>query len=44
MRKPAIYYKDFFAGILTETDEGEYVLQYEENISKSIKALSIKPL
>lgn len=30
MRKAAIYYKDFFAGILTETDEGEYVFQYEE--------------
>lgn len=30
MRKAAIYYKEFLAGILTETDEGEYVFQYEE--------------
>lgn len=30
MRKAAIYYKDLLAGILTETDEGEYVFQYEE--------------
>ena len=31
MRKAAIYYKDFLAGILTETDEGEYHFQYDEN-------------
>lgn len=31
MRKAAIYYKEFLAGILTETDEGEYIFQYEEN-------------
>lgn len=30
MRKAAIYYKKFLAGILTETDEGEYVFQYED--------------
>jgi len=30
MRKAVIYYKDIPAGILTETDEGEYVFQYEE--------------
>ena len=30
MRKAAIYYKEFLAGILTETDEGEYIFQYEE--------------
>lgn len=30
MRKAAIYYKEFLAGTLTETDEGEYVFQYEE--------------
>ena len=30
MRKASIYYKEFLAGILTETDEGEYVFQYEE--------------
>ena len=30
MRKASIYYKDVLAGILTETDEGEYTYQYEE--------------
>lgn len=30
MRKAAIYYKEFLAGILAETDEGEYVFQYED--------------
>lgn len=30
MRKAAIYYKDIPAGILTETDEGDYVFQYNE--------------
>ena len=30
MRKAAIYYKGFLAGILTETDEGEYIFQYED--------------
>jgi serine/threonine-protein kinase HipA len=30
MRKATIYYKEFLAGILTETDEGEYIFSYEE--------------
>jgi serine/threonine-protein kinase HipA len=30
MRKAAIYYKDLLAGHLTETDEGDYIFQYEE--------------
>lgn len=30
MRQAFIYYKEFLAGILTETDEGEYIFQYEE--------------
>lgn len=30
MRKAAIYYKNTLAGILTETDEGDYIFQYEE--------------
>ena len=30
MRKAAIYYKDVLAGRLTETDEGDYIFQYEE--------------
>jgi len=34
MRKAAIYYKDILAGTLTETDEGEYVFQYEETYVK----------
>lgn len=31
MRKAKIYYKKDFAGHLTETDDGEYVFQYEED-------------
>jgi len=34
MRKAAIYYRDILAGTLTETDEGEYVFQYEETYVK----------
>jgi serine/threonine-protein kinase HipA len=30
MRRAEIHYKDSIAGILTETDEGEYVFQYKE--------------
>jgi serine/threonine-protein kinase HipA len=30
MRKAAIYYKDLLAGLLIETDEGDYIFQYEE--------------
>jgi serine/threonine-protein kinase HipA len=30
MRKAAIYYKEFLAGILVETNEGEYTFQYDE--------------
>ena len=30
MRKAAIYYKEFLAGILTETNDGDYTFQYEE--------------
>ena len=28
MRRAEIYYKDIPAGLLTETDEGEYIFQY----------------
>ena len=31
MRQGQVYYKDYLAGILTETDEGEYLFQYDEN-------------
>ena len=30
MRKASVYYKEHLAGILTETDDGEYVFQYDE--------------
>lgn len=30
MRKAAIYYKEFLAGILTETNDGDYIFQYDE--------------
>jgi len=30
MRTAAIYYKDLLAGILRETDEGEYIFRYED--------------
>ena len=30
MRRAEIYYKDVLAGILTETNEGDYVFQYNE--------------
>lgn len=30
MRSAAIYYKNYLAGILTETDDGEYLFEYEE--------------
>jgi len=30
MRQADIYYKDHLAGLLTETDEGEYVFQYSK--------------
>jgi serine/threonine-protein kinase HipA len=30
MRNASIYYQDHLAGTLTETDDGEYVFQYDE--------------
>jgi serine/threonine-protein kinase HipA len=35
MRKAAVYYKEFLAGILTETDDGEYTFQYDEKYTKT---------
>lgn len=29
MRRGKVYYKDHLAGVITETDDGEYVFQYE---------------
>ena len=31
MRQAAIFYKDILAGILTETDDGEYTFAYKED-------------
>ncbi len=31
MRAGKVYYKSLFAGIIKETDEGEYIFQYDEN-------------
>jgi serine/threonine-protein kinase HipA len=31
MRQAKVFYQDFLAGTLTETNEGEYVFQYDEN-------------
>ena len=30
MRKGKVFYKEHFAGIVTETDDGEFVFQYDE--------------
>jgi serine/threonine-protein kinase HipA len=29
MRQGLVYYKDWVAGVITETDEGEYTFQYD---------------
>lgn len=29
MRRAKIYYQDFFSGILTETDDGDFVFEYD---------------
>lgn len=34
MRQGKVYYKNQLAGIITETNEGEFVFQYEENYVK----------
>lgn len=34
MRQATIYYKDIIAGLLTETNEGEYTFQYTEEYQK----------
>lgn len=34
MRQGTVFYKDRVAGIVTETDEGEYVFQYDEKYVK----------
>jgi serine/threonine-protein kinase HipA len=34
MRRNNVYYKEHLAGIVTETDEGEYIFQYNEQYVK----------
>ena len=34
MRQGKVYYNEHFAGIIKETDEGEYVFQYDPNYVK----------
>ena len=34
MRKGKVYYNNIFAGIITETDEGEYTFQYDIDFVK----------
>lgn len=34
MRRGRVFYKDHLAGIITETDEGEYVFQYDQQYAK----------
>lgn len=34
MRSGKVYYKGYLAGIITETDEGAYVFQYDEQYVK----------
>jgi len=34
MRKGEVYYKDCLAGIILETDDGEYVFQYDKQYVK----------
>lgn len=35
MRQGNVFYKDFFAGVITETDDGEYVFQYDAQYAKN---------
>lgn len=30
MRQGLVYYKDWLAGVITETDEGDYIFKYDE--------------
>ena len=34
MRQGKVYYNEKLAGIITETDDGEYIFQYDENYMK----------
>jgi len=34
MRKGKVFYNEYLAGIITETDQGEYVFEYDKNYVK----------
>ena len=34
MRKGEVYYNDNFAGVISETDDGEYIFQYDKQYVK----------
>lgn len=34
MRKGKVFYQDYLAGVITETNDGEYIFQYDENYVK----------
>jgi serine/threonine-protein kinase HipA len=34
MRQGKVYYKEFFAGVITETDEGDYTFRYDNTYVK----------
>lgn len=34
MRSGEVYYKDYLAGLITETDDGEYIFQYDQTFVK----------
>lgn len=38
MRKGKVYYKDIMAGIITETDDGEFLFQYNAQYVKDHRA------
>jgi serine/threonine-protein kinase HipA len=38
MRSGRVYYKEFLAGIITETNDGEYVFQYDTHYVKEHRA------
>ena len=35
MRRANIFYKEFLAGVLTETDDGEYIFTYKDDYVKN---------
>lgn len=35
MRRGNVFYKEYFAGLITETDDGEYLFQYDTDYVKN---------